>query len=148
MRTLNRSKHIKSLGWIIGICLLIPVFTWASSVTVSWQGNNEADLAGYKIYYGIQSRVYSVIIDVGDVTEYPVGNLTAGVTYYFTVTAYDQSGNESDYAIEFPFVVEDTDPPLVTSALCQAVVRPKHRNRAGFPLRQFRLDFVKGYEPH
>ena len=57
---------------IMGVFILFPMMLWASSATVSWQTNIEVDLAGYKIYYGIQSGVYSVIINVGNVTEYPI----------------------------------------------------------------------------
>jgi len=121
MRRLRHLNKTRSFYWFIGLGILFPTMLWASSVTISWQANTEVDMAGYKIYYGIQPGVYSVIIDAGNVTSYPIENLTAGVTYYFTLTAYDQSGNESGYALEVPFMVEDTDPPVVSSVTCQAI---------------------------
>lgn len=56
-------------------------------------------VAGFKVYYGTSPRTYSHSIDVGDVITYSVNNLSSG-TYYFSVTAYDLYGNESDYSAE------------------------------------------------
>ena len=52
-------------------------------------------LAGYKVYYGTTPGVYTSLV-VGDVNSYQIVGLTKGQTYYFTVTAYDTNGNESD----------------------------------------------------
>ena len=62
--------------------------------TVTWGANGEADLGGYKLYVGTSSGVYSRTLDVGKVTSYSI-SLPKGVTYFFAVTAYDKSGNES-----------------------------------------------------
>ena len=58
---------------------------------------------------------YSESVDVGDVTTYNVDQLTGGLNYYFTVTAYNNSGVESDYSIEISEYVEsiDTTPPVM-----------------------------------
>ena len=61
--------------------------TWVAPTTNA-DGTPLTDLAGYKIYYGTSSGVYSVIIDVGNITTYKIDNLSPG-TYYFSVTAYD-----------------------------------------------------------
>ena len=82
-----------------------------NSATLTWNDNSESDLAGYKIYYGTSPRTgsdpkvctmcgYSVKIDAKKVTVYTVRNLTGGSTYYFSVTAYDTSGNESAYSVK------------------------------------------------
>ena len=81
----------------------------AGSATLSWDPNTEPDLAGYKIYYGTSPRTgtdpkicglcgYSNRVDVGNVTTYTFNNLTNGQTYYFSVTAYDTSNNESAFS--------------------------------------------------
>ncbi len=56
-------------------------------------------LGGFKVYYGTSSRNYTHVVDVGKVTTYRVVGLSPA-TYYFAVTAYDRSGNESDYSNE------------------------------------------------
>ena len=81
----------------------------AGSATISWNANTESDLAGYKIYYGTASRTgtdpktcglcgYSTSLNVGNVRTYTFSSLTNGQTYYFSVTAYDTSNNESSFS--------------------------------------------------
>ncbi|HQO81134.1 MAG TPA: PKD domain-containing protein, partial [Deltaproteobacteria bacterium] len=102
-------------------CFLAFVFifsslAFAASISVSWNANTEADLAGYKVYFGNQSRAYSAGIDVGKTTNYRLDNAQSGRTYYVAVTAYDTSGNESDYSAEASvnIPVSDSTPPTGT----------------------------------
>ncbi len=74
--------------------------TSTSSATLSWVLNKETDLSGYKLYVGTHSGVYNAPIDVGKVATYQVTNLTKGITYYFSITAYDSAGNESTPSAE------------------------------------------------
>jgi fibronectin type 3 domain-containing protein len=64
---------------------------------------------GYRVYYGTSSRAYlqtkGAGLDSTGETDFVVTNLQAGRTYYFAVTAYDASGNESDYSSEASKVV-------------------------------------------
>ncbi len=69
------------------------------TATVTWSPNTEADLAGYKLYVGTSSGIYSRTVDVGKVTSYVI-SLPKGVTYFFVLTAYDRSGNESGRSAE------------------------------------------------
>lgn len=64
--------------------------------TITWDANTEADLAGYKLYYSTDRTFPDPGIDVGLVTTYTVDGLERGKTYYFAVTAYNTSGNESE----------------------------------------------------
>ena len=57
----------------------------AEQVTLAWDANTEADLAGYKVHYGTVSGVYTATVDVHNVTTAVVTGLTAGQTYYFVV---------------------------------------------------------------
>lgn len=66
---------------------------------MTWAANSEADLAGYKLYVGTISGVYNQIIDAGMVTSYRM-TLPKGVTYFFSLTAYDRAGNESSRSAE------------------------------------------------
>lgn len=76
-------------------------------------GSPVADLAGYKVYYGNSSRNYSKCIDVGNIKNYTVNNLTEGLTYYFAVTAYDIFGNESGYSNEAIKTIAVEAPPEI-----------------------------------
>ena len=86
---------------------------FSGTATLSWDdpttnadGTPLTDLAGYKVYYGNFSGNYSQNMNVDNVTTYTVNNLTDGLTYYFAVTAYDTSGNESGYSNELSKTIQ------------------------------------------
>jgi hypothetical protein len=68
-----------------------------------WDPNSEADLAGYKIYYGTSSKTYNSVMDVGNKTSYTLSGLQVGKTYYISATAYNTKGLESGYSNEVVF---------------------------------------------
>lgn len=74
------------------------------TANLAWNAVTASNLAGYRVYYGTSSgnyvQAFGQGIDVGNVLAYTVTGLTSGVTYYFAVTAYDTSGNESTYSSE------------------------------------------------
>ena len=90
-------------------CILLPVNSLASYLTLAWDPNTEPDLSGYQVYYGTASGEYVDSIDVGNITTYRLDDLLDGVTYFIAVTAYDTSGNESDFSNEVSGI-GDTDP--------------------------------------
>jgi hypothetical protein len=70
---------------------------FSSIHTLSWNANTESDLAGYRVYVGRASTVYGELnspINVGNVTSYQLTIPESGA-WYFAVTAYDTSNNES-----------------------------------------------------
>ena len=76
------------------------------SVSLAWNapttyvdGTPITGLVGFKVYYGIASRVYTHIIDVRNVPSCSINALFPG-TYYFAITAYDSFGIESTYSTE------------------------------------------------
>ena len=71
-----------------------PATGGTGTVTVLWTANSEADLQGYRVYVGTSSGARSQVFDVGNVTSTRL-TLPLGSTYFFVVTAYDRSGNES-----------------------------------------------------
>jgi len=87
------------------IILAVALNASAADITIAWDANTEADLAGYKIYYGTGSRNYTTSEDVGNATSYTITNLDEGVTYYFAAKAYDTSQNESDYSAELVYTI-------------------------------------------
>jgi len=67
-----------------------------NSIILNWSPNPEADLAGYRVYYGANSGYpYANVVDVGNVTNYTINGITAG-TYYVAVTAYDMTYNPAN----------------------------------------------------
>jgi hypothetical protein len=98
----SRKSHLLTLllTLILMQCIFLPGISLASYLTLAWDPNTEPDLAGYWVYYGTASREYADSIDVGNITTYQLDNLLDGVTYFIAVTAYDTSGNESDFSHE------------------------------------------------
>jgi len=86
-----------------------------STLIVSWDENIESDLAGYEIHYGNSSGVYGDVIDVKNVNIFTFDSLTVGETYFFAVTAYDDSSNVSDFSNEVSAIVT-ARPPDTTAA--------------------------------
>ena len=72
----------------------------ATTATLSWAPSTSTNLAGYKVYIGTASGVYSSSLTVGNTTTYTVSNLGVGHTYYFAVAAYNTSGSESTFSNE------------------------------------------------
>jgi len=72
----------------------------SSSITLSWSASNGA--AGYNVYQassvdGTYSRKNSTLIGSGS-SEYEVGGLNRGTSYYYKLTVQDSDGNETDLA--------------------------------------------------
>ncbi len=80
--------------------ILLPINSLASYLTLAWDPNTEPDLSGYRVYYATASGEYVDSVDVGNITTYRLDDLLDGVTYFIVVTAYDTSGNESDFSNE------------------------------------------------
>jgi len=83
------------------IFLLIPFATgYASSVQLQWDPNTEADLAGYKVYYGADTapQTSSVPVDVHNQSATTITGLDPDKSYSFAVTAYNAAGQESSFS--------------------------------------------------
>ncbi len=101
MRMSRMILNVVCLIFLFPFLIISSSAVLAGQATVSWDPNTESDLSGYKIYFGKQpDRNYDDVIDVGNVTSFSVSNLEDGRTYYFAVTAYDFSGNESVFSEE------------------------------------------------
>jgi hypothetical protein len=95
---------------------------------LTWDVATDNDMvSGYNIYYGTNSVTedggeYNLgMLDVGNVIEYEMKNLENGKKYYFAITAYDPSANESEnYSYEVSATpvagVADTTAPTVVKA--------------------------------
>jgi hypothetical protein len=69
------------------------------------------------VYQGTTAGSYGPSIDIGNGTTYTASNLQTGLTYYFAITAYDASGNESSPSNEVSkYIVDsslDITPPSI-----------------------------------
>jgi hypothetical protein len=85
----------------------------AGTASLAWDPVPDADLAGYRIYYGISPTSYTQSVDVGNVTQATISGLTDCTTYYFGVKAYDTAANEST---TYSNQIQGWSRPVVTSA--------------------------------
>jgi hypothetical protein len=109
------SRHAAAFG-LSCLCLLWclwPALAPAAGLSVSWDPNSEPDLAGYRIYYGTAPGGYEAVVTVGSETyAHQLAGLAPETTYHVAVTAFDLSGNESDFSEERS-VTTECDTPLV-----------------------------------
>ena len=102
-------------GWKYLVFLIVLFLAWhapafALDITLQWDANTETDLAGYKVYYKIETTGPSYNgtgavegnspIDVGNVTQFTMHGLDEDVTYFFAVTAYNTGQLESGFSNE------------------------------------------------
>ena len=86
---------------IMALVLLVAGPAFAADVTLNWDPNTEADLAGSRLYQKADSATPPFV----KVQKIPKGTTTASVTgldpahsYSFAVTAYNTAGMESAYS--------------------------------------------------
>jgi fibronectin type 3 domain-containing protein len=102
------------------IFVLLASSAFAAQVQLTWNANTETDLAGYKVYYGTAAGTYGVPVDVGNVITYTMTiTPTTGATYYFALTAYDTSGNESAKSSEVSVFLKDGTAPAKPTGFMQ-----------------------------
>ena len=96
--------------------VLMATHVHAARLTLSWNapttnqdGSSLNDLAGHKVHYGLNPGSYSDPLDVGLATSVVLSDMVVGQTYYFAVTAYDTSGNQSAFSAEISYSFTDTD---------------------------------------
>lgn len=78
----------------------------STTATIRWLPNTEPDWAGNRIYAGRASGVYdesltkTVLATPGAALQVTFTGLQDGVPWFFAVTAFDSSGNESEFSDE------------------------------------------------
>jgi hypothetical protein len=101
----SRVDHIKFSG-IVFESLAAPTNLMAvagdGSVSLDWDDNPESSVSGYNIYRSFFSGVpgSKVNTEVVGSSEYTDTDLLNGTTYYYSVKAVDQAGNESESSDE------------------------------------------------
>ncbi|MEO6872961.1 MAG: hypothetical protein ABI233_12195 [Chthoniobacterales bacterium] len=69
-----------------------------TSLTLQWSPNSEPDIAGYVVYYGLQTGVYKRSTTVYEPTA--TISVPTRFTVYIVVTAFNTDGEESAYSDE------------------------------------------------
>jgi len=97
------------------------LFTWlllawagglnAQNVTLTWDASPSASIAGYRVYYGTNSRAYGFVTNAGLVQTQRV-TLPHPGRWFFAATAYDTIGLESDFSSEVQWEAKPVAPSL------------------------------------
>ncbi len=106
----RRRSSLPVVVFLLAILSLLPFLipaAQAAQVTLAWDRNSEPDISGYIVYYGYRSRYYTESINVGNWPSATISSLINGQTYYFSVTAYDAQGIESDFSGEISYTVPE-----------------------------------------
>ncbi|MBL8258593.1 MAG: fibronectin type III domain-containing protein [Candidatus Competibacteraceae bacterium] len=95
----------KSLFFTLSLVLLFPIFATAAQVSLQWEPGS-GPVAGYKVYYGKYSKKYTTNIKISSntINSYTVTDLPDGL-YYFSVTAFDGAGKESNFSNEVSTII-------------------------------------------
>ena len=110
MKVRSLYRYIAKAGLTALAVLLVSSAAFAQQVNLAWDANSESDLGGYKVYWGMASRSYSLNQDNGNQTTATISSLADG-RWYFAVTAYDLMGNESGFSAEVSTTITTEPPP-------------------------------------
>jgi hypothetical protein len=83
----------------VGVCSV----TGDQKVTLYWYPNTDNDLAGYNIYWSPEPEGPYEYMGCSKSAFYADREVENGLTYFYAVTAYDCSGNESELSEECVF---------------------------------------------
>ncbi len=143
---LKKGSVFCAIFLLVSLTLEIQTYLAASAtrdVAMVWSLPPEPDVAGYNVYYGPVSRydngfdeyLYEENLRPGDYdvqdpeVHYVLSNIDENLTYWVSITAYDNDGNESAYSNEKKIGVPDTAPPPTTYSAgggggCQTALSP------------------------
>jgi len=93
----------------------LPAYSYSPSITLSWVGNSDSNLLGYKIYYktnattppyegtGLVEGDSPIIVTLSTLKNpenpaFTIHGLDKNKTYFFVITAYDKKGKESGFS--------------------------------------------------
>ena len=82
----------------VAMVVLVVVFLGqvdAQTVKLTWNSNPAPNIAGYLVFYGVNTNNLDRQIDVGTTNSASIDGLQPGVPYYFEVAAYDTNRVES-----------------------------------------------------
>jgi hypothetical protein len=103
---------VKLLGSLVVCMAFVASVQAQANVTLAWNPIADPLVAGFNVYYGGASGVYTNEINAGTNTSVTISNMTIGATYYFASTTYSAAGAESALSPEVSYTVPP--PPAVS----------------------------------
>jgi hypothetical protein len=90
---------------LLALVSLLSVSARAASVTLAWLPSTDPGVAGYNLHYGLATQTYTSVIAVGGATNATISGLVSGAEYFFSVTAVNGAGVESQFSNEIAYKV-------------------------------------------
>jgi len=103
--------------WIINLAAWVAVMlagvgsARGETVTLAWDASASTNVAGYRVYYGTNSRSYFCMTNSGLMLTQAVVLPHRG-RWFFAATAYDTNGLESDFSSEVLWESKPTPPVM------------------------------------
>jgi hypothetical protein len=105
-----RHAQLKLSTTMFALAIVAGTASAVAAATASWDPNTEPDVAGYKLSYGTEPGVHTVVLDVGNVTTYQFSP-PPGRRYYVVVQAYNTAGELSEKSAEETVDIPATNEP-------------------------------------
>lgn len=111
------------------VCCALSAAAQSGLVSLAWDPSPSPGITNYVIYVGPSSRVYTNSVNAGNGTTHSFNNLVPGGIYFFTATAQDNNGLESDQANEVSARIPFAKPqaPINLKATSVVLLKPMAR---------------------
>jgi hypothetical protein len=96
---------------LVAVALAVAGLTRGQTVTLAWDPSPSASVAGYRVYWGTNSRAYFGVTNAGLALTQAVVLPRRG-RWFFAATAYDTNGLESDFSSEVSWESKPVPPAL------------------------------------
>jgi len=100
---------------LVAVALAGACLARGQTVTLAWDASPSAAVAGYRVYWGTNSRAYFGVTNAGLVLTQAVVLPHRG-RWFFAATAYDTNGLESDFSSEVSWESKPVPPVMAGKA--------------------------------
>jgi hypothetical protein len=107
--------RIFSLVALVAVVLAVVGLARSQTVTLAWDASPSAAVAGYRVYWGTNSRAYCCVTNAGPALTQAVVLPHEG-RWFFAATAYDTNGLESDFSSEVSWESKPAPPVMAGEA--------------------------------
>lgn len=121
-------KNIRWYKTIVNVVALLALVFFFTALTfalpglvdkqVVWDANTEEDLAGYRLYYRAETEVFSndrYFLVPPEIQAYRLADVPFNT--HMALTAFDSSGNESEFSKEVIYLPFDRVAPVEPSGV-------------------------------
>lgn len=100
---------------LVAVALAVAGLARGETVTLAWDASASGSVAGYRVYWGTNSRAYCCVTNAGLVLTQAVVLPHSG-RWFFAATAYDTNGLESDFSSEVSWESKPAPPVMAGEA--------------------------------